>query len=373
MASAGAVGDDLADSPSRIGGSGTRLVASATVNAFSDPAALLRLDDDDWGSHARSRGALNHAAMIATAAVGVESAGWRVLALTRTGGVATATPDAVTLLGLLSRNEAPVSSKSFALDYRLDYWRADGLSLARSWQFRPADGQTVEVGAAVQYLTRIKLLHQVFSGTASPAGADRMLFDGQNLKAGNLLRTDDPSKFNPFVRDGHPGGHGQALDVGARWAPSDHWQLEVAGFDIAARLKGKDMPESQRLGKFLYDGQGRLIGNADGSAAVQGLDRRIDLTVRPRTRWIARVGWQGGSWGFDVLGESQAGVHQLEVAARRTLGNEGYWIGASATARNPSLGLSVGNQWLSVGLATSRPKLGDARSLGASARISVPI
>ncbi|HEU6454435.1 MAG TPA: hypothetical protein VN201_03110 [Roseateles sp.] len=372
---AGPVSETLADSPARIGaaGAGLRLVANAQVDAFSDPAALLRLDDDDWGIHARSRHALNHAALASQASAGVESDQWRLVALSRSGGVATATPDAVRLLGLLDRKAAPGSGERFVLDYRLDYWQARGLSLGRSWRWLPVEGQRIELGAAVQYLAGIELLHQVFNGTATPAGPDRMVFDGQNLVAGNRMNTDDPSRFNPFVKSGHPAGHGHSLNLGLRWTLSDHWQLELAGFDIAARLNGTDMPESLRVGKFLYDGEGRLIGNADGTAAIQGLDRRSRLTLRPRTRWVGRAGWQDRLWGFDLLAQTQAGVRRLEMAARRNVGESGYWIGASVTTRNTGFGLTAGNQWFSVGLSTSHLRIGDARAISAATRISWPL
>jgi len=369
---AGTLGDVLADNPARIAPTGLRLQAQAGVDAFSDPAAPLRLDDEDWGRHARSRHASNHAQLAAKAAVGFEAGGWRLQALTRTGGIARASADAVRLLGLLNRDEPPGSGERFDLDYRLDFWRASGLSLGRGWRWTPAAGQLVEVGASVQVLTRIELLHEVFSGTATPAGPDRMLFDGLHLRAGNRMRTDDPSRFNPFVRDGDPRGHGHALDLGARWTLSPQWQLELAGFDLAARLDGRDMPESLRVGRFLYDGEGRLIGNADGSAAVQGQDSRGDMRLRPAARWVGRVGWQQPGWQLDLLAQSQAGVRQFELAGRRQLGDGGWWAGASVTARNPALGLSVGNEGFSVGLALGHPRPAQARALGASVRVNVP-
>ncbi|MFG6432626.1 hypothetical protein [Roseateles sp. LYH14W] len=370
---AGTLGDALADNPARIAPAGIRLQAQASVDAFSDPAALLRLDDQDWGRHARSRHASNHAQLAGKAAVGVEAGGWRLQALTRSGGIARASADAVTLLGLLSRDEPPGSGEHFDLDYRLDFWRASGLSLGRGWRWAPAAGQLVEVGASLQVLTRIELLHETFSGTATPAGADRMLFDGQHRRAGNRMRTDDPSRFNPFVRDGNPRGHGRALDLGARWTLSERWQLELAGFDLAARLDGRDMPESLRVGRFLYDGEGRLIGNADGAAAVQGQDRRGDLRLRPQPRWLGRLGWQQQGWQVDLLAQSQAGVRQLELAGRRQLGDGGWWIGASMAARNTALGLSAGNAWFSVGLVLSHLRADQARALGAALRLNLPL
>lgn len=373
LAHAGTLGDALADNPALIAPTGIRLQAQAGADAFSDPAALLRLDDDDWGRHARSRHASNHAQLAAKAAVGFEAGGWRLQALTRTGGIARASADAVRLLGLLNRDEPPGSGERFSLDYRLDFWRASGLSLGRGWRWTPAAGQLIEVGASVQVLTRIELLHEVFSGTATPAGPDRMLFDGLHLRAGNRMRTDDPSRFNPFVRNGDPRGHGHALDLGARWTLSPQWQLELAGFDLAARLDGRDMPESLRVGRFLYDGEGRLIGNADGSAAVQGQDSRGDMRLRPAARWVGRVGWQQPGWRLDLLAQSQAGVRQIELAGRRQLGDGGWWAGASVTARNPALGLSVGNDWFSVGLALGHLRPAQARALGAAVRVDVPL
>jgi hypothetical protein len=372
-AAAGTLGDALADNPARIAPTGTRLQADARVDAFSDPAALLRLDDPDWGRHARSRHALNHAQLGMEASAGFEAGGWRLKALTRSGGVATASADTVTLLGLLNRHEAPGSGTSFDLDYRLNFWRADGLSLGRGWHWTPSPGQRLEVGASLQVLGRIELLQEVFTGTATPAGPDRMLFNGQHLRAGNRMRTDDPSRFNPFVREGNPGGHGRAVDLGARWTLSERWQLELAGFDLAARLDGHDMPASVRVGRFLYDGQGRLIGNADGSAAVQGQDSRGDMRIRPQARWLGRLGWQQQAWQADLLWQSHAGVREVELAGRRTLADSGYWIGASATARHAALGLSAGNDWCSVGVTLSNPRVGSARTLGAALRLNVPL
>ena len=372
-AEAGTLSDTLADNPARIAPTGTRVQADARVDAFSDPAALLRLDDKDWGRHASSRHALNHAQLAMRASAGVEARGWRLSALTRTGGIATASADTVMLLGLLNRGEAPGSGTSFDLDYRLNYWRADGLSVGRSWHWTPAPGQRLELGASLQYLGRIEMLREVFTGTATPAGPDRMLFNGQHLRAGNRMRTDDPSRFNPFVRDGNPGGHGRAVDLGARWTLSERWQLELAGFDLAARLDGRDMPESLRVGRFLYDAQGRLIGNADGSAAVQGQDRRAELSMHPRARWLGRLGWQQHAWQLDLLWQSHAGVREIELAGRRNLGDSGCWIGASATARNAALGLSAGNAWFSAGLTLSHPRAGAARTLGAALRLNLPL
>lgn len=373
QASAGPLGDARDASPAHIAPTGTRLQALASVDAFSDPAALLRLGDDDWGRHARSRHAVNHAQLFSQAAVGVEFAGWQLQALTRSGGIARASADAVRLLALLNRGEPPGSGERFDLDYRLDYWRANGLALGRSWRWAPAAGQLLELGASAQLLTGIELLQETFRGTATPAGVDRMLFDGLHLRAGNRMRTDDPSRFNPYVRDGHPGGQGQSLQVGARWTLSSQWQLELAGFDLAARLDGHDMPESVRTGRFLYDGSGRLIGNADGAAAVQGDDRRTDLRLRPAARWVGRLGWQRQGWQVDLLGQSQAGVPQVELAARHALGDSGCWVGASVTARNPALGLSAGNEWLSVSVATSNPRTAEARALGATVRVNLPL
>ncbi len=372
-ARAGALGDALADNPARIAATGTRLQADLRADAFSDPAAPLRLDDEDWGRHARSRHALNHAQLAVQASVGVETRGWRLRALTRSGAVATASADAVTLLGLLNRDAAPGSGTRFDLDYRLDFWRATGLGLGRSWRWAPAPGHQLEMGAGVQVLGRLELLHEVFTGTATPAGPDRMLFDGQHLRAGNRMRTDDPGRFNPFVRDGSPGGHGHAFDLGARWTFGGPWQLELAGFDLGARLKGRDMPESLRTGRFLYDGDGRLIGNADGSAAVQGQDRRGTLDLRPRARWTGRLGWQQQAWALDLLWQSHAGVRQAELAARRLLGDGGWWAGASLTTRNTALGLSAGNEWLSLGLSLSQPRPREARALGTALRLQLPL
>lgn len=370
---AGTLGDALADNPARITAAGIRLQAQAGVDAFSDPVALLRLDDKDWGRHAHSRHGRNHAQLAARAAAGVEAGGWRLQALTRGSGVARASADAVNLLGLLGRDEPPGSGERFDLDYRLDFWRASGLSLGRGWRWAPAAGQLVEFGASLQVLTRIELLHEAFSGTATPAGGDRMLFDGLRLRAGNRMRTDDPSRFNPFVRGGDPRGHGRALDLGARWTLSERWQLELAGFDLAARLDGRDMPESLRVGRFFYDGEGRLIGNADGSAAVQGRDRRADMRLRPPPRWLGRLGWQRHGWQVDLLAQMQAGVRQLELAGRRQLGDDGWWIGASVAPRNTALGLSAGNGWLSVGLVLSHPRVDEARALGAALRLNLPL
>jgi hypothetical protein len=163
------------------------------------------------------------------------------------------------------------------------------------------------------------------------------------------------------------------VDLGARWTLSERWQLELAGFDLAARLDGHDMPASVRVGRFLYDGQGRLIGHADGSAAVQGQDSRGDMRIRPQARWLGRLGWQQQAWQVDLLWQSHAGVREVELAGRRTLADSGYWIGASATARNTALGLSAGNDWCSVGVTLSNPRVGSARTLGAALRLNLPL
>src|SRR5262249_23106722 len=100
-------------------------------------------------------------------------------------------------------------------------------------------------------------------------------------------------------------------------------------------------------------------------------DSRGDMTLRPRPRWTARLGWSERAWQLDLLAQSHAGVQQLELAARRGL-ESGWWLRASLAARTPAPALAAGNDWFSLALASGNARPGEARALSAAVRLSLP-
>jgi hypothetical protein len=363
--------DTLADSPARFV-SDTRLLANAQVQGFSDPVPLLRLEGDDWGQHVRVRGARDHAQLQAKLDVGFEMRGWHLSAIARQGGDANASADAVRLAGAINRDEDPALDAAYALDYQMNYWRGQGLRFGGAWQWDLAAGGHLRLGMAAYYLNRVDLLQQELQGQAVPTGANTMLFQGHQLRAGSLMKTSNPARFNPYVRDGSPAGHGHGLDLGANWQISPQWQAELAAFDLASKLSGSDMPRSVRDGRILYDTEGNLIGNADGSAALQGLDSRGDMVMRPQARWLARIAWQQGEWQTDLLLQHHAGVSQMELAGRRSF-ESGWWLRATAAPRTRSLGLGGGNEWASLSISSSALRARDAHALSIGLRLSWPL
>ncbi|MGQ5524405.1 hypothetical protein ACUHMQ_14255 [Chitinimonas sp. PSY-7] len=342
------------------------------VQAFSDPLPLLSLNDDDWGLKLKSRNQREHAFLDGWAFAGGEEQGWHVTALARRYGVAHANRDTVLLAQQIEQRLPFDPNQRYELDYGVDYWTGRGFRVGKAFNFPIAKLGQLDVGLAVQYLKSVDIKTESFVGTAQSNANQQLQFTGRREAAGSLMNTSDPTRFNPFFAAGDPSGYGYALDVGLRWRGDNGLQAELAGFDIAARIRGKDMPRSYQSGSFLYTKDGDFIGNADGSPAVLGRDSRGNVVLRPKSNWLADVRWRREQWQGGLAWRNTDGLSLPKVHGEYQF-MPTNWLGLAYTPRTGLVECSISNSWVSFLLASSNANVDKARALGMGLRLTLPL
>ncbi|PHV09756.1 hypothetical protein [Chitinimonas sp. BJB300] len=341
------------------------------VQAFSDPIPLLRLNDDDWGRRLKGRHQREHAFLDGWAIAGAEEQGWHMSVLARRYGVAHANQDTVLLAQQIEQRLPFNAGQRYALDYGMDYWTGRGFRLGKSFSFPIAKFGQLDAGLAVQYLKSVDFKTENFVGVAQANANQQLEFTGRRETAGSLMNTSDLTRFNRFVAAGNPSGYGYALDIGLRWRGANGWQAELAGFDLAARIKGRDIPRSYQSGSFLYSKDGDLIGNADGSPAVLGRDSRGDLALRPKANWLADLRWRGTQWQGGLAWRYVDGLSLPRLHGEYLLMSEN-WLGLAYTPRTGLVECSLSNPWLALSLASSNASVNQARALAMGFRLTLP-
>ncbi|SFZ79035.1 hypothetical protein [Chitinimonas taiwanensis] len=349
-----------------------RLYTGIDMRGFSDPLPLASLSDDDWGRQLRSQRGRERAQLDGRAQLAGEERGWHLSVFARRDGVAQASADTVRLARQIEQGQGFAAGQRYALDYRMDYWTSRGLRLGKALNFSLGEAGQLDLGLAAQYFKQVDIKIERFIGTAYSNASQQLQFSGVRETAGSLMRTDNPARFNPYMRDGKPSGRGYALDLGLRWQGRSGWGVELAGFDLAAKLKGRDMPRSYQQGSFLYDSDGDLIGNADGSPAVQGRDSRGELTLRPKASWQGELSWQQAAWQAGLGWQYRDQLHQARLSGRYKL-DESVWLGLAFTPRTKLVELSAGGPWLSVYLGSSALDSTEAHALAAGLRFTLPL
>jgi len=342
----------------------------AVVDAFeANDQVAMREYGASWQGNYTPRSGTNIGLLAARAEAGVQWNGYRFGALYRAEALVEANRDTADVVQQYSTQSGYNIGRTYALDYRIKGFEANGARVSKSMAFVTGSPWQVQVGAGLSYLrgTRLKIetvTGQIVTLNTKDFGAAA----GRNM-TDSTLNVSDLAQFNaPAGRMAAPSGSGYALDFGvvARH-PDSGITLELAVADLLGRIEWTDVPNNvtayNNATKY-YDANGYAQFNAltTRTSNYQTISQQLDPKIRLAVSY-------------------PVGHFQLQGAADYT---QGYWfpqlavtypfsprwlLKADVDLRFQTVGLMLQHPWLYVGFRTDALDAGAAKAYGLTAGV----
>lgn len=328
----------------------------------NDPIDVMKASKN-WSDHVHCCQGNNFALFQTRLELAGDANGWRFGVFHRRDALAQGNDDVIRLAPLLDRGDALTPGTTYDVDYRMEYFAANGVRLGKAMAFDAGRFGKVRSGVALSYLRGTRLRLERGAGHAEVATADKLSFYGIRERLDSRLNTGDPSQFNPYVREGNPKGDGFATDLGVSWELPQGARVSAVVADLGARIRWRDIPQTVTTGAVTYDNNGKLVGADSGAASLVEQDSRVAVTQRLKEKWLVNASAPFGAYrAMAELGYID-GLWIPQVGGAYTL-NERTTVGLSYDTRFKAWQMQM--NWLGLGLSfyTNDLSLGRASALG---------
>ncbi|MEW9900555.1 hypothetical protein ABWL39_18205 [Chitinivorax sp. PXF-14] len=324
----------------------------------NDPIDVMKASKS-WSDHVRCCQGNNFALFQTKLELAGDAKGWRLGVFHRRDALAQGNDDVIRLAPLLDRGDVLTPGSTYDVDYRMEYFAANGVRLGRAMAFDAGGLGKFRSGVALSYLrgTRVRLEHG--AGHADVATADKLSFYGIRERLDSGLNTGDPNQFNPYVREGNPSGDGFSTDVGISWELPQGVKINAVVSDLGARIRWRDIPQTVTAGAVTYDNNGKLVGAENGAASLVEQDSRVAVTQRLKEKWLVNASAPFGA--YRALAELSYidGLWIPQIGGAYVV-NERTTVGLSYDTRFKAWQMQM--SWLGLGLSLYASDLNLARA-----------
>jgi hypothetical protein len=323
-------------------------MAGSTFRSIKDAT------EDRWGTFNPKDG--NNTEMLFTRnSLGVSQNGWSLELGNRLEAIGQANKDALgvyraQLLGL----PLPAGAR-YPVDYALDGFEAQGVSLGRSVQ-AAADGHTLKVGIKATYLDAKRIKTQKGSGLASVQSDGSLTVSGSTSDLDSSINT-AANNFIPRFQNQTPSGSGYAVDVGLHYVSPQGIEVEWTVADAVSEIQWKNVPEITLSGSSTFNGQ-----FPSGRKVLVPTSQ----TLQPKRELTARVPWN--SYYLQATESSVNSVSMFNAGLGKHL-PDNWNVAVDYDFYFNALGIRLSNPWFEFAFKTDNPNLDQAQVL--SVRIAL--
>ncbi len=331
----------------------------------SDHVKLLDLSAIDPVRYAPHAGK-NVALASANVEMGVQWQGYRLAAISRGDAFLTANRDTVDLVNQYTNALGYDSLRTYAVEYQVRAFEADGLKLSKSLQFDQIGDWTLKAGMGMSYLRGKSLKLEAINGQAATLNTKD--FDAaltQSISS-TSLNTQNLSSFNaPFGRFERFSGDGYAIDAGAIWLHRGTGiQVEFAIADLLGEMRWNGVPTNLATlstATKSYDSNGFV--QYDPTTIRTSSYKSVSMALEPKSFLGVGIPWK------QMM--IKAGTNYTQGEWLPQIGIEHHlqrsWtLGADLETRFSTLGVSVSCSWLQIKLRTDDVNLSKAKATGLS-------
>jgi hypothetical protein len=311
-------------------------MAGSTFRSIKDAT------EDRWGTFNPKDG--NNTEMLFTrTSVGYSQNGWSLELGNRLEAVGHANKDTLGVYRAQLLGLPLAAGASYPVDYALDGFEAQGVSLGKSLQ-AAADGHTVRLGIKATLLDAKRIKMQKGSGLASVQSDGSLTVSGTTSDLDSNINT-AANNFIPRFQNQTPSGSGYAVDVGLHYVSPQGIEVEWTIGDAASEIQWKDVPEITLSGSSTFNGQ-----FPSGRKALV----KPNQTLHPKQEFTARVPWN--SYYLQATESSVNSVSVLNAGFGKHL-PDNWNIACDYDFYFNALGLKLTNQWFEFAFKTDELNL----------------
>jgi hypothetical protein len=245
--------------------------------------------------------------------------------------------------------------------YRLtlsnDGFEADGLRVRRAFDLAVTERWSLRWGLGLSLLRGKDVNRQTAVGEATATSTEYAVGTATWLRTRSNLNL---ANFNPFVASGTPTGRGFSTDVELKARSVNGWEIDATVMDARGRIYWQDVPQSLRSAN---DATIHYNENLDRDALIHGVDSRISVVqdIAPTYRAAITVPLTNRlRW---LLEDDLVRSFHFPSGGVRYVNGQ-FESQAEFDVRTRSVGLSIKQNWLRLGVTANRWQPSHASTLG---------
>jgi hypothetical protein len=352
-------------------GSANKAYAQFEAFAGNDQVAM-REYGGDWNGSYTPRSGVNLGLAVLRAESGVQWSGYRLGALWRGEALVQANRDTSDLVQQYKTSAGYTPSRTYALDYQLKGFEADGARLSKSFHTEGFGVWRADWGLGLSYLRGQRITLNAVNGAVVTLNTKDFNATAQQAVSDNQINTADLGSFNaPYGRQASVSGSGYAVDVGmALKHPANGARVELAVADLLGAIDWRNLPTNvsrYTTATKYYDANGYLnIYPAFTRASTyQNLQQVLD------PKWLASLSYPLGAMELSGLASYTQGYWFPQVGVGYAL-RDTWHVKVDYDLRFGTVGLSLTHPWFAVSLRTDNLNTDLAKAYGLAASISIP-
>jgi hypothetical protein len=353
-------------------GDATQGFASAEIFQANDNVAL-REYSGQWRGDYRSTSGSNLGVLFARAEVGVQWQGYRLFALQRGEAFVQANRDTADLVHQYQTASGYNTGRSYALDYSMRGFEADGLGISKAWKTSLSDRWQLRSGFGLSYLRGKRLKLETTTGQVVALDAKDLNATVTSDASNTSLNTTNLSEFNaPFGRQTSFSGDGYGLDGGLVLQDAKSGvRVDIGLTDIAGQIDWKNVPgnlTNYNSASKYFDANG--YAQFDPTATRTSTYRDLTQSLPLKAHFAVTYPWR---------------LWEIEGAASHTQGNwfpslgvhyqvrPDWSLRADYDLRFNTVGIGLEHQWIQVMLRTDNTNPNEAKAYGLAAKVKIPL
>jgi hypothetical protein len=314
-------------------------LAGAAPGVYLDGQAFFGNDivplvevNKDWSRGFHPRNGKNYALISTRIEAGMQWQGFRLGYIERNEWLASANRDSLDVVRTDRQKLDYDNGRTYALEYRLRGFAADGARLTKSFSNDMGSGWTLGWGGAASMLKGRKVRSEDINGSATATG-------GRNYTASvdwtrDYSRTDTVAEaFAPAFQAGSPSGQGYAADFGVTLARQDGLRFEWIASDVIGRMSWQDIPEKTLSGS-----------NLPGAALPGGRKWRVDLAQSLPVKHALSVSIPTSVADVELGDTLFQGLHLPRIGLAKRIGD--WTTRLDYDFRFSTIGIGVAYRWL---------------------------
>lgn len=351
---------------------------TAQALAANDVVPLESLSGN-WNSGYSPRANTNLAVLNARSEIGVEWSGFRLGMLRRSEVFAQTNRDTADLVRQYQNQTGYTAGKTYAVDYRVAGFDADGFKLSKSERFNFGASWEVAAGVGVSYLRGRKLKLETWDGSVTSVSTQDFNANLEQDTADSDININDVQAFTaPYGRMASMSGQGYAMDAGLvlEHRPSG-FMLDLTLADIAGQVDWVNVPTNMAnltTATKTYDADGYV--QYDPSVTRRSSYRNMTMLLEPKVRLAlsAPVGQNTSTAGARaLLALDSTRGHTFWQAGLSFPLVSGWQCVVDTDFRFQTLGLGLSHQYLQVNLRTDSADLKQAKAAGLALALRIPL
>ncbi len=353
-------------------GDATLGFAKADIFQANDNVAL-REYAGQWQGAYQSAPGINLGILFARAEVGVQWKGHRLFALQRGEALVQANRDTADLVHQYQTGSGYDAGRSYALDYSMRGFEADGVGISKAWDFAAGERWRMRSGVGVSYLRGKRLKMESITGQIVTLSAKDLTASATSDASNTSLNTSNLSDFNaPFGQQAQFSGDGYSLDGGMVLQDTQSGlRIELGLADVAGQLYWKNVPSNltnYNTASKYYDANGYV--QFDPTATRTSAYRNLTQTLPLKVHFAVAYPW--GAWEVEGSTSHTQGIWFPQLTARYKV-TINWTLCADYDLRFNSLGFGMEHRWFQWSIRTDNSELNVAKAYGLSAQIRIPL